>query len=32
LSEDDLESVVAEGLYRRLASGAELRAQVEGNE
>lgn len=32
LSEGDLESVVAEGQYRRLASEAELRAQVEGNE
>ncbi len=32
LSEEDLESAVAEGQYRRLASEAELRAQVEGNE
>ena len=32
LSEDQLESVVAEGQYRRLASEAELRAQLEGNE
>jgi hypothetical protein len=32
LSEEELESIVAEGQYRRLASEAERRAQVEGNE
>jgi very-short-patch-repair endonuclease len=32
LSEEELEQVVAEAQYRRLASEAELRAQAEGNE
>jgi very-short-patch-repair endonuclease len=32
LSGEELESVVTEGQYRRLASEAELRAQVDGND
>lgn len=32
LNEEDLERMVAEAMYRRLASEGELRAQIEGNE
>lgn len=32
LDEEELESVVAEAAFRRRASGAELKAQLEGNE
>jgi very-short-patch-repair endonuclease len=31
MAEEDLESIVAEASFRRLASEAELRAQIEGN-